>query len=88
MLEITWLGHGTFQFRLSTGEVFLMDPWIEGYPSYPATHQIDRVNAILISHRHYDHIHDAVPLAKESLSSSNPPYFLVERLRKEPPLQD
>jgi hypothetical protein len=36
MLEITLLGHGTFQLRLSTGEVFLMDPWIEGNPSYPA----------------------------------------------------
>ena len=24
MLEITWLGHATFQFRLDTGEVFVM----------------------------------------------------------------
>ena len=37
MLEITWLGHGTFQLRLSTSEVFLMDPWTEGNPAYPAT---------------------------------------------------
>lgn len=27
MLEITWLGHSTFQLRLDTGEVFLMNPW-------------------------------------------------------------
>jgi len=26
MLEITWLGHGTFQFRLESGEVLVMDP--------------------------------------------------------------
>lgn len=65
MLEITWLGHGTFQLRLSAGEVLLMDPWTEGNPSYPAAHSIDRVNAILISHGHFDHIHDAVPLAKK-----------------------
>ena len=65
MLEITWLGHGTFQLRLSTGEVLLMDPWTEGNPAYPRTHEIDQVNAILISHGHYDHIHDAVPLAKK-----------------------
>lgn len=65
MLEITWLGHGTFQLRLSTGEVLLMDPWIEGNPAYPASHSIDQVNAILITHGHYDHIHDAVPLAKK-----------------------
>jgi L-ascorbate metabolism protein UlaG (beta-lactamase superfamily) len=32
MLEITWLGHATFQFRLDSGEVFVMDPWVEGNP--------------------------------------------------------
>ena len=35
MLEITWLGHGTFQFRLPSGEVILIDPWTDGNPSYP-----------------------------------------------------
>src|SRR5882672_7076296 len=65
MVEITWLGHGTFQLRLSTGEVLLMDPWTEGNPAYPAEHKIERVDAILISHGHFDHIHDAVPLAKK-----------------------
>lgn len=62
-MEITWLGHGTFQFRLPSGEVILMDPWTEGNPAYPAGHQIDRVDLMCISHGHFDHIHDAVPLA-------------------------
>ncbi|MGA2434802.1 MAG: metal-dependent hydrolase [Bryobacteraceae bacterium] len=65
MIEITWLGHGSFQFRLETGEVILMDPWTEGNPAYPKTHSISRVDAILITHGHFDHIHDAVPLAKK-----------------------
>ncbi len=65
MLEITWLGHGTFQLRLDTGEVLLMDPWTEGNPAYPTEHKIERVDAILISHGHFDHIHDAVPLARK-----------------------
>jgi L-ascorbate metabolism protein UlaG (beta-lactamase superfamily) len=65
MIEITWLGHGTFQLRLDSGEVLVMDPWTDGNPAYPATHRFDRVDAILISHGHFDHIHDAVPLAKE-----------------------
>jgi L-ascorbate metabolism protein UlaG (beta-lactamase superfamily) len=65
MLEITWLGHGTFQFRLESGEVLVVDPWIEGNPSYPKGHAFDRVDTILITHGHFDHIHDAVPLAKK-----------------------
>jgi len=65
MLEITWLGHGTFQFRLDTGEVILMDPWVDGNPAYPQGHTFPRIDAILISHGHFDHIHDAIPLAKK-----------------------
>jgi len=38
MVEITWLAHGTYQFRLTTGEVILVEPWIEGNPSYPKEH--------------------------------------------------
>src|ERR1700722_4417350 len=63
-MEITWLGHGTFHFRLSSGLVFLMDPWTEN-PKFPAGFEIDRVDAICVSHGHFDHIHDAVPLAKK-----------------------
>lgn len=65
MVEITWLGHGTFQLRLQSGEVYVLDPWTDGNPAYPAHHTFDRVDAMLISHGHFDHIHDAVPLAKK-----------------------
>jgi len=65
MLEITWLGHGTFQLRLASGEVLVLDPWIEGNPAYPAGHSFSRLDALLISHGHFDHIHDAVALAKQ-----------------------
>ncbi len=65
MINITWLGHGTFQLELETGEIVVLDPWIDGNPSYPAAHSFTRVDAILISHGHFDHIHDAVPLARK-----------------------
>jgi L-ascorbate metabolism protein UlaG (beta-lactamase superfamily) len=62
-MEITWLGHGTFQFKLPDGKVILMDPWTNGNPAYPKGHHIDRVDILCITHGHFDHIHDAVPLA-------------------------
>jgi len=65
MINITWLGHGTFQLELESGEVVLLDPWTDGNPSYPVGHSFARLDAILISHGHFDHIHDAVPLAKK-----------------------
>jgi L-ascorbate metabolism protein UlaG (beta-lactamase superfamily) len=65
MLEITWLGHSTFQFRLDSGEVIVMDPWVEGNPMYPQGHRFDRIDAILVSHAHFDHVHDVIPLAKQ-----------------------
>lgn len=65
MVEITWLGHATFQLRLDSGEVIVFDPWVEGNPKYPSGHQFDRIDAILISHAHFDHIHDAIPLARK-----------------------
>jgi L-ascorbate metabolism protein UlaG (beta-lactamase superfamily) len=65
MLEITWLGHGTFQLGLDSGEVVLIDPWTNGNPSFPAGHDFDRLDVMLITHGHFDHIADAVDLARK-----------------------
>jgi L-ascorbate metabolism protein UlaG (beta-lactamase superfamily) len=62
-IDIVWLGHGTFLFTLPNGEVILVDPWVNGNPSFPPGFEIARIDTMLISHGHFDHIHDAVPLA-------------------------
>jgi L-ascorbate metabolism protein UlaG (beta-lactamase superfamily) len=64
-MEITWLGHGTFQFVLPHGETLILDPWTDGNPAYPKDFEIKRCDTMLISHGHFDHIHDAIPLAKK-----------------------
>lgn len=64
-MQITWLGHGTFEFRLPSGQVILMDPWTDGNPAYPKGYEIGRVDTIAITHGHFDHIHDAIPLARK-----------------------
>jgi L-ascorbate metabolism protein UlaG (beta-lactamase superfamily) len=64
-MKITWLGHGTFQFELPSGETILMDPWTDGNPAYPSGYEIRKIDLMCITHGHFDHIHDAVPLAKK-----------------------
>jgi L-ascorbate metabolism protein UlaG (beta-lactamase superfamily) len=64
MIKITWLGHGTVQFQFPSDEVLIMDPWIDN-PRYPKGHRIGRVDAIAVSHGHFDHIHSVLPLAKQ-----------------------
>ena len=65
MTQITWLGHATFQLRFDSGEVLLTDPWTEGNPAYPTGYKIQQVDAIAVSHAHFDHTNDVVPLAKK-----------------------
>jgi len=64
MLQITWLGHANFEIKFESGEVLLLDPWIEGNPAYPKDYKIERADAIAVSHGHGDHMGDVVPLAK------------------------
>jgi L-ascorbate metabolism protein UlaG (beta-lactamase superfamily) len=63
-MQITWLGHGTTEFRFASGEVLVFDPWLEN-PKYPKGHKFDRIDAIAVSHGHFDHIFSVVPLAKQ-----------------------
>ncbi len=65
MIGITWLGHGTFELQLETGEVYVLDPWTDGNPAYPQGHRFSRIDYVIVSHGHFDHIHDAVPLCKK-----------------------
>src|ERR1700743_1241345 len=64
MIHITWLGHAGCEIQVESGEVLLLDPWVEGNPAYPEKHKIHKADAIAVSHGHGDHIGSVVPLAK------------------------
>jgi L-ascorbate metabolism protein UlaG (beta-lactamase superfamily) len=65
MVEITWLGHGTFLIKLENGETTIIDPWTGGNPAYPQGFEIPKLDVMLITHGHFDHIADAVDLARK-----------------------
>jgi L-ascorbate metabolism protein UlaG (beta-lactamase superfamily) len=64
--SLTWLGHAAFRITTPTGKVVLIDPWIASNPACPPElKKLERVDTMLITHGHFDHIADAVELGKK-----------------------
>jgi len=64
-VKLTWLGHATF--RIETGsQTVLVDPWVMGNPLCPGKEKKpQKVDVMLCTHGHFDHIGDAVAIAKQ-----------------------
>jgi L-ascorbate metabolism protein UlaG (beta-lactamase superfamily) len=64
--RITWLGHATLQITTASEKVILIDPWVDGNPSFPpALKNFSRVDLILVTHGHGDHTGSVIPLARQ-----------------------
>jgi len=65
-IKITWLGHSTFRIETPAGNVLLVDPWIAGNPKCPESEKsVKKLDVMLCTHGHFDHIADAVDLARK-----------------------
>ena len=66
-ISITWLGHSTFRVITPSGKRLLIDPWVMGNPACPDDlKDPGPLDAILITHGHFDHIGDAVELGRST----------------------
>ncbi len=65
-IKLTWLGHATFRIETPGGRTVIIDPWIMGNPMCPeADKKVRKVDVLLCTHGHGDHIGDAVEIAKQ-----------------------
>jgi L-ascorbate metabolism protein UlaG (beta-lactamase superfamily) len=65
-IQLTWLGHATFRIETPGGQTIIIDPWVMNNPACPAAEKtVKKVDTILITHGHGDHIGDAVEIAKQ-----------------------
>jgi L-ascorbate metabolism protein UlaG (beta-lactamase superfamily) len=63
--KITWLGHSAFRITTPAGNVVLIDPFLTGNPKCPENEKKQpRVNVILLTHGHADHLGDTLELSR------------------------
>src|SRR5436190_1868143 len=66
--EVTWYGHAAFVVKTPGGTTLAIDPWINNPANKDkgAIEKIQKLDYILISHGHSDHVGDTVALQKRT----------------------
>jgi L-ascorbate metabolism protein UlaG (beta-lactamase superfamily) len=68
--ELQWFGQAAFKLTTPGGKVIMIDPWIMGNPKTPQElknlEALGKVDLILVTHGHGDHLGDAMELAKKN----------------------
>ena len=67
-VEVLWLGHAAFRIATPGGKAIVIDPALTVMPSTPPQYKnleaLGKVDLLLVTHGHWDHITDGPALAK------------------------
>jgi L-ascorbate metabolism protein UlaG (beta-lactamase superfamily) len=67
-VEVLWLGHSTTRITSTAGKVIVIDPFLKKNPKTPAQYRdlnaLGKVDLILVTHGHGDHVGDLQELAR------------------------
>lgn len=65
--EVLWLGQASVRITTPGGKVIMIDPWLTSNPKTPANFKqlsaLGKVDAVLVTHAHFDHFADAPAIA-------------------------
>jgi L-ascorbate metabolism protein UlaG (beta-lactamase superfamily) len=75
--EITWWGHAAFVVKSPGGAVIAIDPWLSNPKAPKGMSWPAQVDAILVSHGHFDHVGETAELAKKTGAQVIGAYELV-----------
>ena len=81
--KIHWYGQAAFRIETPSGGVILIDPWltVPTNPDKESIAKLGRVDYILITHGHQDHVGNAVEIAKKTGAELIAPYGLQFNLK-------
>ncbi len=69
-IELLWYGQSAFRLTTQSGKVIVIDPWILKNPVTPPELKnldgIGKVDLVLVTHAHWDHMADAPEIAKKN----------------------
>jgi L-ascorbate metabolism protein UlaG (beta-lactamase superfamily) len=83
-LEVLWLGQATFKLTSPGGKVIVLDPFLVNNPKTPAEYKnldkLGKVDVILVTHGHGDHVGDVKELAAKTGAKVFGPAGLIATL--------
>lgn len=78
--EVTWWGHAAFVVKTPGGAVIAIDPWLTNPKAPQGATWPEALDAILVSHGHFDHVGETKALAQKTQAKVFGSFELVSLL--------